>query len=822
MTSKHLLVSLVARQSIWYENLAVGYLRSALTSEGFAVQSIGVNDFKDIYRAAEHILKTNSRLVAISMTDAPSAVFLLGLGELLVKKGFKGHITCGGQFVTLARKWMLDRYSWIDSVVRFRGEGPLVELASRLEQRRPVFGVPGLTTRQGDGAFADVLNCRDVGLRPYRGELSQRLGYDTAMMIASKGCNGTCAYCGPYALSQLEREEAEGQGADEAMITEAGIGRVRRRDVEDLCDEMASLWHDRNVRYFGFVDEHLIPFAENEALSFLAKWRKGLKDRGVGTFSVGGQLRASQVTPRIAQSLKELGVIRLHLGMDLGIEGDESSFQRPAALKKERDAAFLLNTQGITTLSNLMLIHPYSTVRTIEDCINAMSDLSSGVVETTQMFVYEGTSLQRRLADEGRLVGNPLRWDYEALSPEVQRFTSLYLRLRKDAFGICSIGLTLHESLWNLLLLKKMSPRLDISPLAGELGRIREYVHRIYVDAYRRALDICANQLGDDHRDSLISEISNRRRFVDMQLCRIEEQFAQLLDLKPQPSAARQMMAASVLSMCMITAAGCRSIGTHDKSDTSFHSTDDTSSEIDAGLGTDTDKDTASADGDTDTDTDSDADTDSDTDADTDADTDTDTDADTDTDVDADTENCDEPGDYEYRRHAIESALKEELPCFNGYVNVKIVDGEMSPFSDLNIDIQLQSTGQSVNLSGSGADALTLEAENIATRVATDLGFTCLDNDGAIDGGGAQTETQDLISSAFSACQNAESFFGEMGEMDLYLILNDKGFVQEVAAYNDEAETIETAACINQALAGISFPCLSDMEVHFYYMVVLI
>ena len=52
------------------------------------------------------------------------------------------------------------------------------------------------------------------------------------------------------------------------QLNAAGVGGLRRRKLDDLCNEIAQLWHGEGVRYVYFVDEHLRPYDEAEALAY--------------------------------------------------------------------------------------------------------------------------------------------------------------------------------------------------------------------------------------------------------------------------------------------------------------------------------------------------------------------------------------------------------------------------------------------------------------------------------------------------------------------------------------------------------------------------
>ena len=48
----------------------------------------------------------------------------------------------------------------------------------------------------------------------------------------------------------------------------------------------------RSLKKGAFVDEHLLPRREVEALSFLAAWKRSLAERDVGALGIGCMLRS--------------------------------------------------------------------------------------------------------------------------------------------------------------------------------------------------------------------------------------------------------------------------------------------------------------------------------------------------------------------------------------------------------------------------------------------------------------------------------------------------------------------------------------------------
>lgn len=549
-------VTLVGRLIEHNENLGLAYLRAALRRAGVSVETHYVNDGAEVARAAQAILARPPRVLGLSLADGGSAVWPLTLGELLHRRGFRGHVTCGGQFATLSRAWLLERHPWLGSVVRFAGERPLVELTARVRAGEPVAGVPGVTTREGDGAPAPVMDDTPMRLRPDHDELPRLLGHPTAHMTASRGCKGRCSYCGPAALQVLETREGKRAGHGSRALKLCGVGGVRRRHMEGVAEEMARLYHDESVRYFYFVDEHLLPYDEAEARELLADWREQLDERGVGRVGIGCMLRADRLTPAMLRDFADLGLVRCFVGLELATDEEGRRFGRRAPGRPELAVVRQLHDLGVATVSNLMLVHPDSTAESIASGIDLMRRLPAGVCEATRMMVYHGTLLHDRMRREGRLLGNPLRYGYTFEDPAMERFAEIFTRLRAEAFWNYSIAYRTHDTHLAAALARRLHPRRVTRDLGRRLDdACRDVVH-LYADAYRAALDLALDGGGFADADALVAETRARGAAVERELAHLEG--ALRIDRRSTLLTPMRAAAASVLTFAVLTpAAAC-------------------------------------------------------------------------------------------------------------------------------------------------------------------------------------------------------------------------------------------------------------------------
>lgn len=551
-------VLLVGRKLDDAENLGLSCLLGALRDAGFRGEMGVLNGPGDLRPLARRALAGDVPLVGLALPDGNTSFLPLALGEMLAARGYPGHVTCGGAFATLARAWLLERYPWLGSVVRFAGERPLVELARALRTGAPLDNVPGLTTRAGDGRPAPVTDPLPLRVRPVRGGLPEILGMRAAHVSSARGCPGRCLYCGPAALQAQERAEGLRGGCSAEGLRAAGVGGTRRRDDDDLCDELAELWHARGVRYFYFVDEHLLPAEPDEALGMLERWRRGLARRRVGRFGFGMMSRADLLHPDVVRSAVDLGLVRCFVGVELASREELRRYGRTSGVAEGAAAIERLAAHGVAAVANLMLVHPDSTPDTIAGGLDFLAGLRGGVFEATQMVPYHGTRLQERLAREGRLVGNPLRWSCTFPDPTVARFSEVFARLRGEAFGQYSLAFRVHDVALALSLLRRVRPGLAAADLTARCASLAAEANRLRVAALRRGFDLALSGGGFDAAAGLAAETAVEVERVREEIDALAEALRRRLGGSGRIFAPMRTAAATALVFCLAAAdPGC-------------------------------------------------------------------------------------------------------------------------------------------------------------------------------------------------------------------------------------------------------------------------
>lgn len=558
-------VALVGRRLVDNENLGLGYLCAALDVAGIANEQHVLNAGADVPRVASLVTQRAPLLVGISIPDGGSAFAPMALVAMLRERGYRGHITAGGPFATSARAFLLERCPGLDSVVRFAGEGPIVELAQALATGRDVRQVAGLSTRDGDGPAARVWEDSWLSLVPRRGELPTLAGHHACHISMTRGCKGRCAYCGPASLQRLETQEGLRAGKDRETLRCAGVGAVRRRDIDSVCDEMAALYRERDVRYFYFVDEHLLPYRESEALELLDAWGEGLRLRGVGPIGIGCMLRADRLSVAIVRRFAQIGLVRAFIGIELAGAPEDRAFGRSAPRPQDLELLKVLDSCGVATVSNLMLVHPESSTRSISAGIELLASIPAGVFEATRMMPYHGTALTERLSQEGRLVGNPLRYSYTYRSPLAERFAEVFLALRGQAFFDYSLAYRTHDVFLAVALHERVNGRCIRQTDRQRLERLRRNLNALQVRTFSEALGLVSAEGDAVAQRQLVGSARAGAAALRDELSQIEARIGEQLGQNFGLFAPLRHVAASAVSFCLAGAVG---LGCHQEGET--------------------------------------------------------------------------------------------------------------------------------------------------------------------------------------------------------------------------------------------------------------
>jgi radical SAM superfamily enzyme YgiQ (UPF0313 family) len=388
------------------ENLGVGILASIAERHGHTVDIVGFSEEHEAERVIARVTQRQPDLVGLSIQFQHRAPEFIRLARRLRDAGFGGHLTCGGQFPTLAWRETLSPGNGVDSVVLHDGEETIVDVLDALESGADLAGVAGLALRDATGEpfrtasrkLVDDLDAVPFAKR-YRPH-NRHMGIPFIPIIGGRGCWGKCNYCSIIAFY------------DDAI--ESGGGRaVRFRSPENIAAEMAVLLEAAGGRgIFCFHDDNFVFPGEQFSLNRIRRITTALDGYGVGKIGMVGKARPDCVTPKLARELAAMGVVRLYIGVENGSQTGGEHLRRGTQQEHVRGALAACREAGIFNCYNILVFEPDATLDHVRENVQFIRDHADHPVNFCRAEPYFGTALHHDLGRFQDLGGDYLGFNY--------------------------------------------------------------------------------------------------------------------------------------------------------------------------------------------------------------------------------------------------------------------------------------------------------------------------------------------------------------------------------------------------------------------------
>jgi hypothetical protein len=416
---------LVAHEPPGTEHLGIRLVAAALVEAGFQPRILSLLSPRALASTVAETIAASPMLVGLSISDPLIAPMMLAYARLLRSEGFRGHIVAGGALATLERANLLAEHAALDSVVRHAGELPIVLLAQALRDCRDLGAVPGLTTRAGDG-LAHPQALAPTRLRPLRpDEQPTVLGLAKAELLASRGCAGSCAYCGVSALQRELACEQRRLGSSQPFVH----GSIRR-DIDDVADEVADLYHRRAVRIGHFVDDNLFGPDPDVALAWLTSFEHALAKRGVGRMAWRLMMDPRVISDEVADALGRLGFLSVLVGFESLTARGLANLGRPGSVDDSLAALDRLANRGIAPVINVLALRPRGSWDETRAELAALDRIDRFAWDLLPLTVWAGTQLAADLAARGELEGQGAGLTWRPADAASERFLFALHRLR--------------------------------------------------------------------------------------------------------------------------------------------------------------------------------------------------------------------------------------------------------------------------------------------------------------------------------------------------------------------------------------------------------
>ena len=463
------------------ENLGLRHILSYLEGEGYRVRLVpyapGAED-----KVVRAVCEADARLVGFSVIFQYN---LRDYGELmkaLRKAGVESHFTAGGHYPSLRPENTLREIPELDTVVRFEGELTARELLERLDRPETWGEIQGLTFRRDGEVVVNPARplIEDLDRLPWpaRGEQVQSVrGIPMAPMLASRGCLFDCSFC---SIRQFY-----GQAP----------GPLRRtRSPEDVAREMRYLFDARGVRLFLFQDDDFAAKTENQR-DWVGRFLLAL-DRERLTGRIGWKIscRVDDIEPEIMTRCRDRGLLTVYLGVESGSASGLKTLNKHATVEQNLRSMRILKETGVDADMGFMLLDPGSTLESVRENVaflREVADLGGPPICFVKTLPLAGTAMEKQLAEEGRLTGDPLRPDYRFLDPRLDHY-ALWITLRFSQRNSAPNGLveTLRIAHFDQVVARAFEAASWTEEYGTELRRLIDSANESAISTLERTLEI--------------------------------------------------------------------------------------------------------------------------------------------------------------------------------------------------------------------------------------------------------------------------------------------------------------------------------------------
>lgn len=439
-----------------FDNLGIGYMASVLTDAGYNIEVIDIRQRKK--EILDVIKSTDPLIIGFSVIFQNHINDFAELVRYLRKAGVICHFTAGGQYASLRFNDLFKIIPDLDSVVRFDGEYPLLELVNCLAAGTDWRNVLSIVYKTENGLKINNLRRleRDLDIYPFpmRSPLQEyALGKKFAMITAGRGCYNNCKFC---SVREYHKQ--------------AGGPFKRERKPEKVAEEMEMLFQQKGCSVYLFQDDDF-PLSQDRKKDWIRKFCRELKERGLSDSILWKiNCRPDEVEYKRFRLMKKHGLNSVFLGIEDGTDTGLKLANKNCTPSKIIAAIATLKKLNLGLDYGFLPFHPYSSFASVRENFKFLREMTgdgySGVT-FMKMMPYHATPIEEILRKEGRLKTIDGLSDYDFIDESLNRYYQLIINL--FSFWMWHTNGFLNSSKWVRNYLQVYSKYYGTTPLVSNL-----------------------------------------------------------------------------------------------------------------------------------------------------------------------------------------------------------------------------------------------------------------------------------------------------------------------------------------------------------------
>ena len=354
----------------------LAYTSSLLKQNKFEVYAIdAVEKEFSIQRFIDEIRKINPSFILLEVST-PSIEYDLETTQEIKKNLPNTVIALCGPHATYFHKDILEKYKFIDIIIRNEFEYTTLNLCKSLKDKHKLNEVDGISFREKNKIIinkdADLIkNLDDLPLpdrESFKIENYQQAFYcgkKTALMISSKGCPYQCSFCiWPQVLNGHKH---------------------RTRSVKSVVNEIEYLIKNYNVDEI-FFDDDTFAISKERIEEFCNEILK--RNIKIPWVCMG---RVNIINQEIIQLMKKAGCTQIFYGFESGSDKILKAVNKGITKEEMINAVRLTQKDGLVASGSFMFGLPDEDKETVKETINFAKKLHADFVQFTLAAPFPGT-----------------------------------------------------------------------------------------------------------------------------------------------------------------------------------------------------------------------------------------------------------------------------------------------------------------------------------------------------------------------------------------------------------------------------------------------
>lgn len=377
------------------ENIGVGAIANYLRTHGISTKCINLSiEDKTINDIVQDVMLEKPLIVGLSMLYDLHVINAMEIIIALRKGGYKGHITLGGTFISLAYERFIKSFDVFDSIIVGDGEKVFLNLYSALLEGENLSCVSGLATLDENGEINySPQDCHEGSIiaTPDRDGFdyltSKNMHVSAALIVGSRGCNNNCLYCSAPNMRKYHNKIWKG------------------REAKEIVREIENLIKNYNIKYLYFCDDNFCGYGDI-GLKHIREFVSEMKKEKL-SIPFHAEIRAdADITKADILELKSVGLDEALIGIESGVQSCLQRWKKNITIEQNKEIIKQLKLCNVKIAPAYILFDPFTTFDEYKQSVdfirnNKLYHMDNPWYLFNQMIAYPGTELEEMLIERG-------------------------------------------------------------------------------------------------------------------------------------------------------------------------------------------------------------------------------------------------------------------------------------------------------------------------------------------------------------------------------------------------------------------------------------